>query len=65
MNVGERIREKRNSLGITQSELAERAVTSRGNINYIEAGIRSPSLELLGRIAAALDTTAVELIKAK
>lgn len=56
---GQRMRRRRESLGITQDGLAERLGMDRGHINKIETGrIGRPTLPVANRIAAALDTTA-------
>jgi DNA-binding XRE family transcriptional regulator len=41
--------------GITQAELAQKAGISRSNITRFESGNYNPSLEMLVKIAAALD----------
>lgn len=58
MDIGERIRERRESLGMTQSELA-RAVgyTSRSTINKIERDGRGISQDKIAAIAKALKVT--------
>lgn len=58
MDIGERIRERRESLGMTQSELA-RAVgyTSRSTINKIEKDGRGISQDKIVAIAKALKVT--------
>ena len=43
--------------GMTQAELAKRAAIPRTNITRFESGNYNPSLEMLGRIAAALGMT--------
>lgn len=58
MDIGERIRKRRESLGMTQSELA-RAVgyTSRSTINKIERDGRGISQDKIVAIAKALKVT--------
>lgn len=51
--------------GITQSELAKRAGVPRSNITRFESGNYNPSLELLVRIAAALEMTLQMQLTAK
>lgn len=46
----------RKSQGLTQAELAKRAGISRTNITRFESGTYNPSLEMLVKIAAALNT---------
>ena len=47
----------RKLLGMTQAELARRAGIPRTNITRFESGNYNPSLEMLVRIAAALDVS--------
>lgn len=70
--VGERIRQRRESLGMNRQELARRAgyaVNKRshttGAIYNIEAGNRNhlPGPEVLNKICEALDTTTRDLFK--
>lgn len=51
--------------GITQAELAKRAGVPRSNITRFESGNYNPSLELLVRIAAALEMTLQMQLTAK
>jgi predicted transcriptional regulator/transcriptional regulator with XRE-family HTH domain len=53
--VGPRIRERRRSLGITQSALASRIGISPSYLNLIESGRRNIGGAVLKRIASALD----------
>lgn len=52
------VRNTRQRLGLTQTELAKRAKTNQSVIARLESGSdrRTPSLELLDRIARALKT---------
>lgn len=52
--IGEQIRQRRESLGMTQAELSERTGLDRANISKIEGGRYNVSVDLLGRIAGAL-----------
>lgn len=54
---GKRIQRMRKELSITQEELADRVNLSRTHMGHIEQGRRSPSLEVLNRIAKALKTS--------
>ena len=51
--------------GTTQAELAKRAGLPRSNITRFESGNYNPSLELLVRIAAALEMTLQMQLTAK
>lgn len=53
--LGNRIREEREKQKLTQEQLAERADIGRRTIQSIELGEKSPSLDTVWRITAALD----------
>lgn len=55
------IKEKRRILGISQATLAERINTSTHYIAMIELERKTPSLDMLERIAKALEIEPVEL----
>jgi len=55
------IKERRHSLGFSQVKLAEMANTAPTYIAMIELEKRSPSFEMLERIAAALEVDPSEL----
>ncbi|HAV66963.1 TPA: transcriptional regulator [Candidatus Beckwithbacteria bacterium] len=57
VKFGHRIQKRRQGLGITQEELADRVSLSRTHMGHIEQGRRSPSLEVLNKIAKALKTS--------
>lgn len=57
-----KIKEKRESIGITQAGLAEKAGLSRATIVNYESGKRSPRELDLHRIADALGCTASDLL---
>lgn len=59
--VGSRIREIRNNKGLTQVQLAMLCGTKQQAIHLYEAGQRSPSLEVLEKIAKALRVDLKEL----
>jgi transcriptional regulator with XRE-family HTH domain len=63
MNVGQRIRETREDLGMQGAALARRVGVSRNTIYRIERGERTPSMALLERIARELRTEPSELLK--
>lgn len=52
--LAERVREARERLGITQLELARRIGSTQPAMARLEVGGVTPSLDTLGRIAAAL-----------
>lgn len=57
VDIGTVIANLRADRGITQEQLATLAGTSPAYLSQIETGYRRPTLGLLGRIAAALETT--------
>lgn len=61
--MGKRIAARRQELGLTQAEAAERAGVSPGYWSRIETGSRTPNrIRSLERIADALDWTLEELM---
>lgn len=62
--VGSRLREWRQRRGLTQEQLAERSGLSYKFIGEIERGTGNPTVETLGRLAAALDVDLSELLRA-
>ena len=59
--LGARVYELREKAGLTQAQLAEKSNVSNDTISRIERGIRSPSFEVLERLAKALDVEVREL----
>lgn len=62
--LGARIRRRRESLGLSQREVAEKVGTDRANITRIEGGLVSPTWVTVEKIARALKTTPSDLIAA-
>ena len=60
--IGERIRNYRKSLKITQAQLGARAQVEPSNISHIERGATKVSLPTLIRIANALNVSIDELV---
>lgn len=60
--IGMRIRTLRHKQGMTGERLAELADTSKANISHIETNNTKLSLNMLVRIANALDVTPNELL---
>jgi transcriptional regulator with XRE-family HTH domain len=58
-----RMRELRESKGLTRDELAVAANTSSHSIAKLEQGVRAPSLELAWRVAKALRCSLDDLVK--
>lgn len=56
--MGYKIREERERIGMTQTELSERSGVSRGTISALENGtLRATTTKTLIRIAKAMGTT--------
>lgn len=56
--MGYRIKERREELGLTQEELADKSKISRGTISALENGtMRNTTVHTLLILAEALDTT--------
>ncbi len=62
MNIGDNIRLRRESRGLTQLELGNQAGVTDAMICYIEAGMRVPSLVTTIAIAKALGCTVDDLV---
>lgn len=52
--VGTKLTEARNSVGITQKDLAERVDIYQGDISKIERGLANPSVQTLQRLASGM-----------
>ncbi len=57
MNFGERLKELRENAHLTQTQLAERIHTTKSAISYYEKLERSPSPDVLVRLADAFHVT--------
>ncbi len=62
MNIGDRIAEIREQLGLSQSGLAREVGISQSAISQIEAGERNPTYEMLRQIATALGVSVAHLV---
>ncbi|MCM1189362.1 MAG: helix-turn-helix domain-containing protein [bacterium] len=63
MNVGEKIRERRLEVGLSQKALGEKLGVSQQNIAQYENGKRMPKLETIKKIAAVLKISPNELLQ--
>jgi len=63
MNIGQRVREVREDLGMQRTVLARRVGVAENTIYRIETGTRTPSLELLESIAHELRIEPAELLR--
>jgi len=61
LGLAKRVRVLRETLGITQDELASRCGITIGFVSLLERGERSPSYETLWRVSKALDVPISEL----
>ena len=56
------VRQRRRDLALTQSEVAERLGVSQPSYAALEGGKSIPGLEVVERVAIALETTPLELL---
>lgn len=59
---GDRIRSRRDELGLSQEALAHRAGLQRAYIGQLETGMRSPELETLAKLARGLEIDLGDLV---
>jgi transcriptional regulator with XRE-family HTH domain len=62
MELGDRIRERRQALGLNLRDLAERIDLSASFLSQVERGVTSPSIDSLHKISAALDVPAFHFL---
>lgn len=62
MSIGNEIKVRRETAGITQEDLARVVCLSRSAIAQYECGYKLPSLAVLTRIADALGTTPAAML---
>lgn len=62
VEIGRRIAHRRKELGLKQSEVEEKADLSQKYLSNIERSISIPSIEVIMRLAIALDTTPDEFL---
>lgn len=60
---GDRVRAARHDLRLSQDDLALKADVNRSYIASLEAGHRNPSLELIAKLATALEIDAGDLVR--
>lgn len=63
MEIGEKIKNLRTILGLTQEELAERAELTKGFISQLERGLTSPTIGSLEDVLEALGTNLSDFFK--
>ena len=59
---GERVRLRREELGLSQEEFAFQSGIHRTYVSGVERGVRNPSLTMVARIAKALNMSFAELL---
>lgn len=62
VDIGSKIREIRKDKGLSQIEVAQAAHIAINTLRLYESNKRQPRLDLLGKIALALNTTVFELV---
>lgn len=63
LRFGRAVRELRVQAGLSQEELAFRSGMKRGYLSDLERGARNPTVQALGRLAAALDVPPARLLQ--
>ncbi len=63
MDLGRKIKQMRNQLGLTQEELADRCELTKGYISQLENNLNSPSIATLTDILAALGSNLSEFFR--
>ena len=63
--VGQRIRQLRKELNLSQEALALKAEVDRTYVTDVEAGRRNVSLEIMGRLIIALEVSVAEFFNSK
>ncbi len=61
--LGQELRKAREAAGLTQEELAHRAQVDRTYISMLENNRKSPTIDLLLRLCAAMNTSAATIIR--
>lgn len=62
ISIGKRIKQRREQMGLTQEELANKANISRSALANYESGVREPRGAILVRLAEALETSSDYLL---
>lgn len=65
MEIGDRIKNLRQKIGLTQEELAERSELTKGFISQLERDLTSPSIDSLSDVLEALGTNLGEFFQRK
>lgn len=62
MNVGVKIKQRRESLNLSQEQLSQISGVSQASIHYIESGENSPTTKTLQKLATALGVSITEIV---
>jgi len=66
MNIGEILKRRRTSKGLTQTELAEKAKIAQSQISQIENSVSdNATIDMLRKLAKALDCVVTDLLPEK
>ena len=65
LKIGQRIKELRKQLGLSQESLAYKSEVDRTYVTDVENGRRNVSVEILDRLIKALDISITEFFNAK
>lgn len=63
MEIGKKIKQRRNELGITQETLAEKINVSRSTVSNWEIGRNYPDIQTIVSLSDELDISLDELLK--
>ncbi len=63
VGFGRAVRARRQAIGISQEELADRSGLHRTYVSDIERGVRNVSLNNIAKLAVALDCSPSELLR--
>lgn len=61
--AGQNIKARRDELGFSQEDLADKSGVHRTYISGLERGVRNPTINIIQAIAVALKIEAAELLK--
>ena len=63
MTLGQRVRKRREELGLSQTELSDKlGFKSRSSLNKIEMDVQAPRQQMIKALADALDTTVLYIL---
>jgi transcriptional regulator with XRE-family HTH domain len=62
-SLGRIIAARRQKAGLSQEDLAAKAGIHRTYVSQLERGLKSPTINVLARVAAALDTRPSQLLR--